>query len=187
MAYLLVRKGDAKLGHPTCVTQIFESDPGSDLQTPSYGEYILIEYPYDPDSEVTTSLVLSSDGKTLSNPWAGKTIAEQKQLHDDSLSIKRAAEYKEERRTQIKQQARYKIEQIGEPWKIEKATETDLLNGNNEAMKAIAIAKKGARDESNSREAELDALTDEMEIRNFNPYGGANATPQDQAKPFYQG
>ena len=54
-------------------------------------------------------------------------------------------------------------------------------------MKAIAVAKKGARDESNAREAELDALTDEMEIRNFNPYTGANATPQDLAKPFYQG
>lgn len=187
MAYLLVRKADEKLGHPTSVVQIFESDPGSDLETPDYGDYVVVEYPYDPDSEVTTSLVLSSDGKTLSNPWAGKSIAEQKQLHDDAISATRAAEYKEERRSQIKQQARYKIEQISEPWKVERATETDLLNGNNEAMKAIAVAKKGARDESNAREAELDALTDEMEIRNFNPYGGANATPQDLAKPFYQG
>ena len=109
MAYLLVRKADEKLGHPTSVVQIFESDPGSDLETPDYGDYVVVEYPYDPDSEVTTSLVLSSDGKTLSNPWAGKSIAEQKQLHDDAISATRAAEYKEERRSQIKQQARYKI------------------------------------------------------------------------------
>ena len=43
-------------------------------------------------------------------------------------------------------------------WRHEKASETDLLNGNNNAMIALATEKKTIRDAGNAHGAALEAL-----------------------------
>jgi hypothetical protein len=50
-------------------------------------------------------------------------------------------------------------------WKIQRATETDLLNGNTAAMTALAQEKKAIRDANNAAEAEVDAETDVAKLR----------------------
>ena len=47
---------------------------------------------------------------------------------------------------------------MGTAWKVERAKEVDLLNGNDEAMKALALEKKAIRDKGNAIEAEILAL-----------------------------
>jgi|TARA_B100001996_G_scaffold343657_1_gene298897 hypothetical protein len=181
MAFLVVRKIDEKLGHKHInVMQIFDSEPSTAekeaiFSPENYGDYALVEYPFDPETEVTTSLVLSADGTTLSNPWAGKTIQEQRDLHEADMKANRIAEYKADRIIQVKMQASMKIETLTQPWKIERATEQDLIAGNNDKMRAIAVAKQEIRDASNAMEAEVQALTTEAELDAYNPYGGALA------------
>ena len=43
-------------------------------------------------------------------------------------------------------------------WRVEKAKEVDLINGNDEAMKALALEKKAIRDKGNAIESEILAL-----------------------------
>lgn len=179
MAFLVVRKVDESLGHKHInIMQIFDSEPSAkekeEISDPElYGDYVLVEYPFDPETEVTTSLVLSADGTTLSNPWAGKTIQEQRDLHEADMVANRVAEFKADRVIQVKMQASMKIETITQPWKIERATEQDLIAGNTDKMRAIALAKQEIRDASNTMEAEVNALSTEAELESYDPYGGA--------------
>ncbi len=116
-----------------------------------------------------TSWRLNAAGDALVDIHAGKSDTErieENKLENEALIF---AEMKEDKRRQIKAEAKARLEEI--EWKKEKASETDLLNGNNAAMTAFANEKKSIRDANNTKENALDAITlnDLDTMKAFNP------------------
>lgn len=158
MAYLLYTK------NPACVVSIFEENTEiSSLDD----NHLIVEYDYNPEVDYLGSLRLSEDGTSLVNIYAGKSIQEQidlctaEQENVDIVSIKEA------KITLIKVAARYKIELLD--WKVERAKERDLLNGNNDAMLEVSQEREQIRQASNAHEQALLSLTTLEEVESFNP------------------
>ena len=96
-----------------------------------------------------------------------KTYAESLALHDAAEEAKEIVRQKASKVKEIKLEAKERLRDLA--WKIERAQETDLLNGNNVAMTAIATEKKTIRDANNAHETTLQALTTLQEVQNFQP------------------
>ncbi len=165
MAFIVYRKSPA--GSEGAV-QIFATEAETPKKLPEYGTYGIYEYPFDPNTERLTSLKLNDAGTGLVNEFAGKTIQEQEDLHEAQHAAIRKEELRAERLQQIKTKARERIEAYN--WKLERAREIDLANGNNDQEKAIAQERQAIRDGNNQREAELNALTDYQDIFDFDPF-----------------
>lgn len=104
-----------------------------------------------------TSWRLNAAGDALIDSHAGKSDEERVALNLAENEALVFAEMKEDKRGQIKAEAKAFLEEIA--WKKERAEETDLLNGNSAAMTAYAQEKKAIRDANNAKEAALDAIT----------------------------
>ena len=104
-----------------------------------------------------TSWKLNAAGDALVDAHAGKSDDEREALNLAENEALIFAEMREDKRRQIKAEAQAQLEEIS--WEIERAQETDLLNGNNAAMTAIANKKKTIRDLNNQQEVALDAIT----------------------------
>ena len=96
----------------------------------------------------------------VENPYAGKSKLEQTQLFERVRLNRDAARIKPHKLIEIKTTTGQKLEDeySSAGWRHEKAVETDLLNGNNDAMRALAIEKKAIRDAGNAYGAQLEAL-----------------------------
>ena len=112
------------------------------------------------DENLLCCYVLNDAGDGVVNPYAGKTKAEQDALHTAAKKLVRAAAMKETKLIEIKTSTGSKLEDeySSSGWKHEKAVETDLLNGNNDAMRDLATKKKAIRDAGNAHGAALQAL-----------------------------
>ncbi len=119
--------------------------------------FVVIRQDLDPAVPLT-SWKLNAAGDAFVDAHAGKSDEERVALNLSENEALVFAGFKEDFRKQIKAHAKAALEQI--TWKKERAEETDLLNGNNAAMTALAAEKKAIRDLNNSREAELDAITE---------------------------
>ena len=69
----------------------------------------------------------------------------------------------------IRAEAGLRLERL--QWKIERAKEEDLLNGNNAAMTVVATEKRKIRDENNAACAEVEALSTVAEVHAYDPRG----------------
>ncbi len=118
--------------------------------------YVVIRQDLDPAVPLT-SWRLNAAGDALVDSHAGKSDAERIALNLAENEALVFAEMKEDKRRQIKAEAKARLEEI--EWKKEKASETDLLNGNNAAMTVFANEKKAIRDANNAKEVQLDAIT----------------------------
>ena len=114
----------------------------------------------DLDNDLLMCYELNAAGDGVVNPYAGKTKAEMETLYTAALKKKNAAKLKASKLIEIKTVtgARLEDEYSSAGWRHEKATETDLLNGNNDAMTALATEKKAIRDAGNAHAATLEAL-----------------------------
>ncbi len=112
------------------------------------------------DENLMCCYVLNDAGDGVVNPYAGKTKVEQEQLHTAARKLVRAAALKADKLIEIKTATGSKLEDeySSSGWRHEKAVETDLLNGNNDAMRALATEKKAIRDAGNAHGATLAAL-----------------------------
>tara|TARA_B100000475_G_scaffold200494_1_gene185030 strand:+ start:1637 stop:2164 length:528 start_codon:yes stop_codon:yes gene_type:complete len=114
----------------------------------------------DQEQNEICAYVPNAAGTALVNPYAGKPKAEQTELHRKALLKKQAVLEKERKKIEIKTTCSKLLtdEYSTNSWKHEKATETDLLNGNNDAMTKLAQEKKVIRDANNAHVAALEAI-----------------------------
>ena len=114
----------------------------------------------DLDNDLLECYKLNAAGDGLVNPHAGKTKAEMETLHTAERKLVRAAAAKADKLIEIKTWTGIKLEDeySTSGWRHEKASETDLLNGNTAAMTALASEKKAIRDAGNAHTATLEAL-----------------------------
>ena len=103
---------------------------------------------------------MNSAGDDVVNPHAGKTKEEMGELHHAAELIKSATDMKAAKLVEVSTSTALKLEDEYSPagWRHEKAAETDLLNGNNDAMTKLAQDKKAIRDAGNAHEALLAAI-----------------------------
>ena len=116
-----------------------------------------------------TSWKLNTAGDALVDAHAGKSDEERVALNLAENEAIIFAEMKEDKRGQIKAEAKAQLEEIN--WEIERAKEEDLLNGNNAAMTVVANKKKTIRDLNNQQEVALDAIAtnDLTAMKDFKP------------------
>tara|TARA_B100000925_G_scaffold247870_1_gene198449 strand:- start:1329 stop:1826 length:498 start_codon:yes stop_codon:yes gene_type:complete len=127
------------------------------------GTLAVAEYDWQ-ETDYLPSMTVSDDG-VVSNRFPGKTIDEQRALieaEDDQKKIDIEIKFKTEA---IKMTARVLLEEM--QWQERRARDTDLVNGNNDAMNAYRAKRNLVRTESNEAEAKLNALTTIEELRAF--------------------
>ena len=131
------------------------------VENPDYLQrHKVFEGDIDLDENLLCCYVLNDAGDGVVNPYAGKTKAEQDVLHTAARKLQIAAALKADKLIEIKTATGSKLEDqySSSGWRHEKAAETDLLNGNNAAMTALATEKKAIRDAGNAHGATLAAL-----------------------------
>ena len=96
---------------------------------------------------------------------AGKTETERETLQRQEQEVLEIQQMREGKVREIKAEAKDRLQNLD--WKVQRATEQDLLNGNNAAMTAVANEKKAIRDANNAHENALNALTDLNDIKAF--------------------
>ena len=127
-------------------------------------DLLVVEYDWQ-ETDYLPSMTVSDDGLTMSNRFPGKTIAEQVALieeEDDQKRIDIEIEFKTEA---IKMYAKVLLEEMR--WMETRARDTDLVNGNSDAMNAYLAKRNLVRTESNEAEAKLNALTTIEDLRAF--------------------
>ncbi|MAZ06967.1 MAG: hypothetical protein CMM99_00660 [Rickettsiales bacterium] len=154
MAYLIY---DPEEQH---VVQQLSYNPLDDVAIKSTTTIKVFEGTVDEENDFITNYRLNAAGDGLENPYAGQSKADQlikfQEDQDKIRAVKRLPQLINEVKTQCK-----KIIEDGfgsSSWKVEKAQEDDLINGNNDAMRALALEKKAIRDKNNAVEAEIQAL-----------------------------
>lgn len=154
MAYLVY---DPEEQH---VVQQLSHNPLDDVAIKSTTTIKVFEGTVDEETDFITNYRLNAAGDGLENPYAGESKADQlikfQEDQDKIRAVKRVPQLINEVKTQCKK----KIEDGfgNSSWRVEKAQEDDLINGNTDAMRALAIEKKAIRDKNNAVEAEILAL-----------------------------
>ena len=155
MAYLIYDKNEQHV-----ITQL-DSDPDGFLAPGVESSHIVFEQEaVDQETDFLTNYRLNAAGDGVENPYKGLSKADQLvKFQDDQCKIQ-AVTTKKHLFQLIKSEVRHKIEgDFGaSAWKVERAQETDLINGNNDAMRALAIEKQAIRQRGADVEAELTAL-----------------------------
>lgn len=144
MAYLI---WDEELEETVSVLQF---DPTEGGTKPYFGKVFQGEI--DAEKDLICAFRPNAAGTALENPYAGKTKEEQTELHRKALKRKEAKLEQARKAIEIKTHVSklLKDEYSTTSWKHEKASETDLLNGNNDAMTKLAQEKKVIRDANNA-------------------------------------
>ncbi len=137
---------------------------------------VVLEYPdYDPDTDYVNSLRVNAAGTALENPQKGKTFAEQKTLDEayrDSTALKSTRVHK---RDQLKGECGELIRLSA--WEDVKAADTDAINGNDSATRALYEKRQKMRDQNSAAETTLLDLTDLEEVKNFDVRSKSWYTP----------
>ena len=156
MAYLIYSKKEKHVTHQ------LDYDPREGIVAdPNDVDYIVFEgEKIDTENDFITNYRLNAAGDGLENPYKGLSKADQLAKFQDDQAKIYAPKYQQHNVELIKSVTRSVLTgDYGETaWKVERAKEVDLINGNNEAMKALAIEKQAIRDKGNAIEAELKAL-----------------------------
>tara|TARA_B100001996_G_scaffold353368_1_gene314680 strand:+ start:396 stop:941 length:546 start_codon:yes stop_codon:yes gene_type:complete len=127
----------------------------------------IFEYDFDPAVDYLSSLEMNAAGTALVNPFAGKTIDEQKALVEKRDVDTKIRKYKQQKKHQTKMLAKEAIEEL--VWKIDRAKDLDVLNGNQNALRAAYQEREDVRVKSNAMEAEIEALTTLSEVYAYSP------------------
>jgi len=170
MAYLIYNKNQKHVTHQ------LDYDPREGVED-SQGDasYIVFEgEKIDCENDFITNYRLNAAGDGLENPYKGLSKADQLVKFQDDQAKVYAPKYQEHAVKMLKMEVKGVLEgEYGSSsWKVEKAKELDLINGNDEAMKALALEKKAIRDKGNAIEAEILALdpTDSADAKTLIAY-----------------
>lgn len=139
-------------------------NPGdADVDDPNY---VIIEQTLEAGVPLT-SYKLNADKTALVDSHAGKTETERETLQRQEQEVLEIQQMREGKVREIKATAKDRLQNLD--WKVQRATEEDLLNGNTAASTAVANEKKAIRDANNAHENALNALTDLDDIKAFVP------------------
>ena len=156
MAYLIYSKKEQHVTHQ------LDYDPREGVVDASSDvDYIVFEgEKIDCENDFITNYRLNAAGDGLENPYKSLSKADQLAKFQDDQAKVYAPKYQEHALKMIKMEVKNVLEgdYSNSSWRHEKATEVDLINGNNDAMKALALEKQAIRDKGNAIEAELKAL-----------------------------
>ena len=135
-------------------------DPNYEILDDNKRGFRVFEGEIDTEQNVLHVYKLNAAKDGVENPYAGKTKLEQTNLFERARKNKEAAFQKPHKLIEIKTTTGSRLEDqySSSGWRHEKAAETDLLNGNNAAMTALATEKKAIRDAGNAHGAALEAL-----------------------------
>ncbi|MAD23974.1 MAG: hypothetical protein CMO44_07350 [Verrucomicrobiales bacterium] len=125
--------------------------------------YIVVEYEWK-ETDYLVSMKLDADG-VLSNKFPGKTIEEQKSLIEIEDAAKRLVEQVAFKTEKIKMDSADYINEL--KWKLTRARDNDLVNGNSDSMAEVLAEIDSIRSKSNAAEVALNALTTEEEVIAF--------------------
>ncbi len=145
MAYLIYSKKEQHVTHQLDYDprEGAENIPNSELS------YIVFEgEKIDTENDFITNYRLNAAGDGLENPYKSLSKADQLAKFQDDQAKVYAPKYQQHNVELIKSVTRSVLTgEYGETaWKVERAKEVDLINGNNEAMKALAVEKQAIRD-----------------------------------------
>ena len=154
MAYLIY---DPEEQH---VVQQLSHNPLDDVVDKSTTKIKVFEGTIDEENDFITNYRLNAAGDGLENPYAGESKADQLIKFQEDQDKIRAIKVKPIKINEVRTQCRKYIEdEFGQSaWKVQKAQEEDLINGNTDAMRALALEKKAIRDKNNTIEAEITAF-----------------------------
>lgn len=149
---------------------IFDTREEAETLAASLGNFdvddmLVVEMDYDRDTTYLHALKLASDGVSLENPHAGKTIEEQATAvyNEDRASM--ATKLKASKTEAIKLRAKSLLND--RKWRMERAKDQDLINGNNNAASAESAIRNSIRTKSGEVEDALNALTAYDDIASF--------------------
>lgn len=128
--------------------------------------YVIIEQTLEAGVPLT-SYKLNAGKTALVDAHAGKTETERETLQRQGQEVLEIQQMREGKVREIKASAKDRLQNLD--WKVQRATEEDLLNGNNAASTAVANEKKAIRDANNAHENALNALTTIDDIKAFVP------------------
>lgn len=128
-------------------------------------DMLVVEMDYDRDTTYLHALKLASDGVSLENPHAGKTIEEQAAAVYNEDRAVAATKIKASKMEAIKLRAKSLLND--RRWRMERARDQDLINGNNNAVTAESAIRNSIRNKSGEVEDALDALTAYDDIASF--------------------
>ena len=126
--------------------------------------YVIIEQTLDAGVPLT-SYKLNADKTALVDSHSGKTETERETLQRQEQEVTEIAQMRAGKVREIKASAKDRLQNLD--WKVQRATEEDLLNGNSTASTAVANEKKAIRDANNAHENALNALTELNDIKAF--------------------
>lgn len=156
MAHFVYRKST------NSIINVFETLP-SELQLSA--EHVVVEYDLDESNDYLGSLRLSDDEQSLVNIYSGKSIEEQIQLCTEEQNLRDIENKKQILIDAVKVVAKGKIEAL--TWKVERAKERDLLNGNDNAMLEVATEREAIRQASNEFENTILSLNSLEELNDI--------------------
>ena len=156
MAYLIYSKKEKHVTHQ------LDYDPREGVVDASSDvDYIVFEgEKIDCENDFITNYRLNAAGDGLENPYKSLSKADQLAKFQDDQAKVYAPKYQEHALKMIKMEVKNVLEgdYSNSSWRHEKATEVDLINGNNDAMKALSLEKQAIRDKGNALETEIKAL-----------------------------
>ena len=158
MAYLIYNKNEKHVTHQ------LDYDPREGVEDKyNSGEltYIVFEgEKIDTENDFITNYRLNAAGDGVENPYKSLSKADQLTKFQDDQAKVYAPKYQEHALKMLKMEVKNILEgeYSNSSWRHEKATEVDLINGNNDAMKALALEKQAIRDKGNALETEIKAL-----------------------------
>ena len=134
MAFLLYRK------RTSSVVGWWETEEEVSWLEQNRDNFILIEQEYDPTTDYSLSMTLSEDGTSLYNRHAGMSLDEQRAAVAAETETSLIAELKEKKTALLNGWITDALQELN--WKITRAKDRDLINGNTEAMDAVLAEKE---------------------------------------------
>jgi len=116
----------------------------------------LFDQDLDPEENYTLALVLSEDGNSIVNRFPGKSFNEQRELIDAEENLTALNQAKETKKAAILSFLKSGIEELN--WKLQRAKDLDLINGNNQAVSAVYQEIQELKDKATAYANSVDLL-----------------------------
>jgi len=158
MAFLVYRKStESVVNWHDDQSEVSQPGPSEDL--------VVIEMDYDPSEVYSLSLTLSEDGTSLINKYPGLTLSEQKERVLEAELEKEVESLKKELTDKI--DSCIKNELKDSEWKLVRAFDNDLINGNTDETDALKAERQARRDAAKQHKAALNLLTNLEDVSAF--------------------
>ena len=156
---------------PPQILHTFRVDPGPDykysIDETDQDNYTVVDSDVDETVVHFSNLKLSADKTKVEVIDSSKTYEESKAAFIAAVDVKEIAAIKLDHADNIRGYCANKLQDL--EWKWQRATEQDLINGNNVAKTAVASEKQAIRDANNAHQTAMEALTTLAELKAFDP------------------